>query len=217
MLRKIRRAIKHPHSDVCLVAKGELRNTLGKQELADPINNLLESYTPDDVRRLRYGPIRHRPRISIKKDKWRLDASLYPPIASNGQGQVCGLDRGGPVDGISPVKKALYKKAKDWKGKKLEQEVFLIAINLIAINVCHSECFPGDVQTAIYGHPYPIDQETFSDSLHRVSGVIAFSNAILGNELRAPVQLYGNPNRSIPKCLQFLRQESSLGDLLERG
>ena len=77
---------------------------------------------------------------------------------------------------------------------------------LIAVNICHSEYFWGDEEGIIHN--------AFSKSLSRVSGVIVFGNATLGNEHSAPVKLYKNPNRHIPGFLQFLERETSSRELL---
>ena len=212
-VRKIRAAMKRPHSDVWLDAEGELLTRLAKNRLVDPISKLLDAYSMEAVMALNETfPFHtwHWPRCSIEEGDWRLDVSLSPPIASNGEGQVFGPSRGGAVDGSSPIAKALSKKVQDWKKKTQRQEAFLIAIN-----VCHSDCFQGDEQEAIYGRPDPdVDQDALAKFLSPVAGVIAFGNAILGCEIGAPVQLYGNVDKGVPECLQFLRQEKKLGELL---
>ena len=212
-VRKIREVIEHPHSDVWLDAEGKLRNTLGKDPLASPIRKLLDSCSAEDVRGLEDGFSWHRPRTLIQEGDWRLEVSLSSPIASDGKGQVRGPSRGGCVDGSSPVAEALSKKVKDWTKKGLEREVFVIAINN-----CHSEYWWGDERSAIYAKSDSIaDQDAFSEPLSRVSGVIVFGKATLGQERSAPVQLHENRDRGIPECLQFLKQETSLAKLLGLG
>ena len=77
---------------------------------------------------------------------------------------------------------------------------------LIAVNICHFEYFWGDEEGIIHN--------AFFKSLSRVSRVIVFGNATLGNENSAPVKLYKNPNKDIPGCLQFLERETTSGGLL---
>lgn len=209
-VQKIRDAISYPHSDVWIDAEGELAKTLGRRRLVDPIRDLLDSCSPDAV--LGFGEVHswRRPRTTIQEDDWKLEISLARPIASDGRGQIRGPSRGGPVDGASAITKALRKKAKDWAGKRRDDVPFVIAIN-----VCHSEYFSGDELTAIYGSLDPaIGQDRFSRSLSRVAGVIVISNATLGQEQVAPVRLYENPDRGVPGCLQFLREETSFGGLI---
>ena len=209
-VRKIRETLINPHSDVWLYTTGELGKTLRKQRLVKPINELVESSNPDEVRRLQGESRWRRPGISINQGDWRMDVYLSPPVASDGRGQIWGPGRVGPVDGSSPLEKALSKKAKDWRQKKLEQEMFLIAVN-----ACHADYTWGDERNAIYGHPDPIvDQEAFAKSLSCVAGVIVFGNATLGRERVAPLQMYRNQDSRIPECLQFLSQEKCLGKVL---
>ena len=212
-VRKIVDAIEYPHSDIWLDAEGELCTTLGRDRLANPINELLNSSSTEDVRDFEDGYSLRRPRTLIQEDGWRLEVSLSSPIASHGNGQVWGPSRGGCVDGVSPVAKALSKKAKDWANKRLEGETFIIAINN-----CHSEYRWGDERRAIYANPDPmVDQDAFRRPLSRVSGVIGFGNATLGHERTSPVKLFDNPVKCAPECLRFLSCETSLGRLIGFG
>lgn len=214
VVRKITEQLKDPHSDVWLSATGELNRTLGKKCVVEPFEELLKTYTADDVRRLYsklgWAVAQNRLSTAIKEGDWVLEGYLAPPIASDGRGQIRGPGRVGVVDGSPPLAKALEKKAEDWGKKKLEKEIFLIAVN-----VCHSEFWWGDEREAIFGRSTPIsEQEAFSEPLSRVSGVIVFGNAVLGAERNSRVKLYTNMGKRIPECLRFLLQERSLGELL---
>ncbi len=209
-VRKIREAILCPHSDVWMDAEGELLKTLGKNRLIGPVQELLDSCSPDAVFGLEEVHSWHRPRTSIHEGDWKLDISLARPIGSNGKGQVHGPSRGGPVDSASAISRALWKKEKDWAEKKRDDATFVIAVN-----VCHSEYWSDDELEAIYGQSDPIiGQDRFSPSLSRVAGVAVIGNATLGAERGAPVRLHENPDRGAPECLQFLRQETSFGELI---
>ena len=208
--RKIGQAIRCPHSDVWLDAEGELPKTLGENCLVDPVQKLLDSCSPDAVPGLGEVPAWRRPHTSIQEGDWKLNIFLTRPIASDGKGRVHGPSRGGTVDGASPIVKALRKKAKDWADKNRGDATFVIAVN-----VCHSECWPGDELMAIYGKSDPVfGQDRFCGYLSRVAGVIVFGNATLGAESEAKVPMHANPDRSIPKCLRPLQQEASLGELI---
>ena len=49
---------------------------------------------------------------------------------------------------------------------------------------------------------------------HKVNGIIAVSNGVIGCEYHAPVRLYRNGNKQVPDCLRFLLEVHKLGDLL---
>ena len=209
-VRKIREAIRCPHSDVWMDAEGELLKTLGKNRLVGPVQELLDSCSPDAVFGLEEVPSWHSPQTSIQEGDWKLDIFLARPIASNRKGQVQGPSRGGPGDSALPIFRALRKKVKDWADKKRDDATFVIAVN-----VCHSEYWAGDELKAIYGKFDPIvGQDSFSQSLSRVAAVIVVGNATLGFEKGAPVRLHENPDRGAPECFQFLRQETSFGGLI---
>ena len=209
-VRKIRQAIRHPHSDVWLDAEGELLTHLRKSRLVDPVQSLLDSFSPDAVPGLGEVPEWRRPQTSIQEGDWKLDISLARPIASNGKGRVQGLSRGGSVDGVSPIENALEDKTKDWAEKKRDDATFVIALNS-----CHSESWSGDELMAIYGKSDPvIGQDSFSEYLSRVAGVIVVDNATLGAEKGASVRMHANPDRGIPECLRPLQQKTSLGELI---
>ena len=217
-VRKIKNAFNEPHSDVWLHATGELRRTLGKHRLVHPIKDLLRSYDADDVRRLEgespWAPWA-RPQTSISESGWRLDVHLRPPIASSGRGQIWGPSRVGPVDGSSTLAKALSKKAEDWKKKGLEQENFLIAVN-----VCHSDFSwyasdAIDIMRALY---CDLKEQRcgseFRRDLRHVTGIIAFNNGVLGKEIDTTVRIFRNGKANIPNCLHFLLEEGKFGSLI---
>ena len=209
-VRKIREAVEHPHSDVWLDAEGELLKTLGRRRLVGPVQELLDSCSPEAVFGLEDIHSWRRPRTSIPEGDWKLEISLARPIASDGKGRVRGPSRGGSVDGVSPIDRALRKKAEDWADKKRDDATFVIAVN-----VCHSEYWPGDELRAIYGNSDPcVGQDRFSRSLSRVAGVLVIGNATLGQERGASVRMYENPDRETPECLRFFRQETSFGGLI---
>ena len=161
VVHKIKQAIECPHSDVWLVAEGELRQSLGRDRVTRPIRDLLDSCTAADVRGSEDEYSWRQPRTLIQEGDWRLEVSLSPPIASDGKGQVRGPSRGGCVDGVSPVAKALSRKAEDRKNKRLREESFVIAIN-----ICHSEYGWDDERSATYTRADPIvGLEAFSRSL----------------------------------------------------
>lgn len=208
--RKIRQAIRCPHSDVWLDAEGELLKTLGKNRLVGPVQELLNSCSPDAIPGLDEMPAWRRPQTSIQEGDWKLDIFLTRPIAWDGKGRCHGPSRGGSVDGASPIVRALRKKAKDWADKNLDDDTFVIAVN-----VCHSEYWSDDELVAIYGKSDPVvGQDRFCGYLSRVAGVIVVGNATLGAERGANVRMHANPDRIIPECLQPLQQESNLGELI---
>ena len=216
-LQKIKQNLAAPHSDVWLSATGQLRRRLRKTRvtcMVKPFQELRRRFTADEVKRLHleYGAAWAWSHLSdsVEKENWALHGYLAPPIASDGQGQVRGLGKGGAVDGAAPLGDALKRKFDDWKEKKLPEEIFLVAVN-----VCHSEFYWGDQMSAIFGPTYPIGkQDGFSGSLSGIDGVIVFDNMVLGAERSARVKLYQNGSRHIPECLRFLLRERRSDDLL---
>jgi hypothetical protein len=209
-VRKIRRAIRFPHSDVWLHAEGELLKTLGKPSLVGPVQELLDSCSPGAVLGLDEVPTWRRPQTSIQEGDWKLDIFLARPIASDGKGRVIGPSRGGSVDGTAPIKKALRKKAKDWADKNRDGATFVIAVS-----VCHSEYWSGDELMAIYGKSHPVvGQDPLSGYLSRVAGVIVVGNATLGAEKGSNVRMHTNPDWNTPGCLRPLQLKTSLGELI---
>ena len=91
---KIRDVLGEPHSDIWLHATGELRKTLGKDQLVDPIKDLLGRYGPDDVRRLKKEPPWRLPRTSIRENGWRLEGRVGGVVAEPlpPQTRACAID-----------------------------------------------------------------------------------------------------------------------------
>ena len=108
----------------------------------------------------------------------------------------------------------LEEKVKNWEEGKIQDHIFLIAIN-----VCHSDSFSDDLEQAIFGHPeFAGDaEENFLEYLSCVNGVIVFRNARCVMSATPQVRLYKNGKRIILGCLRFLLQERRLGDLLGIG
>ena len=213
-IEKLRRHLKKPlHSNLWVSATGELKQSLG-QKFVKQFQGLLDEHPQEEVlkRHREYGSQLGSWLLSIefRAGNWVLEGRLKPAIASSGAGQVWGPERGGPVDGVTPITMALKKKVKNWRERRIKDRVFLIAIN-----VCHSDSFPDDPERAIFGHGRTGNgEDDFREYLSCVNGLLVFYHATLGNERSAPVRLYRNGNRDIPECLQFLLQEQRLGDLL---
>lgn len=216
-VKKLRKYLRKPlHSNLWLLAKGELKKSLSK-EIVKPFQDLLDKHSPEEVRNIhrQYGPQLGSWFLSteFREGDWVLEGRLKPAVASSGAGQVWGPVRSGPVDGAEPIRTALKKKVKDWQERKIKDHIFLIGIN-----VCRSDSISDDPEQAIFGHGRLGDGDgNFVEHLSCVNGVIVFYNATLGNERSAPVRLYKNGQRDIPKCLSFLLQEQRLGDLLGIG
>ena len=214
VVQKIKDNLISPHSDIWLDADGELNATLGKKRVVQPFNDLLDKNPAEEVRRIhaRYGLLGAYPQLSteITEGDWVLKGFLVPPRTSHCKGKILGVSRGGPVDGVTPLKMALLKKEKDWKEKQLKKEIFLIAVNY-----CHSEFFQGDEKQAMYGHNDIKEHEEFSELSSYVNGIMVFSHE--RPRKNSPVRIYQNGNKCIPECLQFLLQERKLGGLLGIG
>ena len=213
-VRKIKKDLIDPHSDLILFATGELRKTLRRDNVAAPFRNLLDKYSADDVKQYHskfgYGYATELLSAEVREGDWVLEGYLAPPASSDDKGRIVGLGIGGAMDGSTPLAAALSRKAVDWKKKKLEDEMFLVAVN-----VCHSEYSLGDEVEAIFGRSDATGERgEFLRKLHRISGVLVFGNATLGNERCAPVKLYRNGGKRIPDCLRFLLQEQCFGKLL---
>lgn len=207
-LRKITEAFPEPHSDVRLRVEGKLGRTLARHRLIAPIKKLLDSCSPHEVE------IHHRgwiaPQTAIEEGDWLLEVKLLPATGWEGKGVIRGPSSGGSVDGVTPLMKALSRKAEHWNRKRLSQESFLIAVS-----VCHADYFLGDEEEAVYRRTGGgLDRKAFRDSLACVAGVIVFSCATLGMERSAPVRIFANPNRRLPGCFDFLRQERRLAELI---
>ena len=215
-VEKLRKHLKRLHSDLRLSAKGELKKSLGR-DFVKQFQDLLDKHTPSEVRHMHreHGSLWAPSLLSTEfsEGNWVLKGELRPAFASSGAGKVLGPARTEYVDGAQPITTALEQKVKNWKELMIKDRVFLIAIN-----VCHSDSFSDDPEQAIFGLGRSDDGEgDFREYLSCVNGVIVFYKATLGNECGAPVRLYKNGNKNIPKGLQFLLQEQRLGDLLGIG
>ena len=219
-VHKLRQGLKDLHSDLWLRAEGHLRRTLGKKRLVQPFQNLLRAHTPDEVRDLhsRLGRFEAETYLSetIREGQWELAGRLDPPRATNGQGHVWGPARGGAVSAEAPLKRALAKKAQDWRRAPLKEQCFLVAVN-----ICNPDfAWNLDEIRAIHAPDAPIHagsdtrKSLFAQYLSRVAGVLIVDKATLGQEGAARVRLYQNPQRRLPNCLQSLLAEQRLGDLL---
>lgn len=204
------------HSNIWLEAEGELRRTLGRKDIVKPIQELLDRYGPEEVRKLHSTGRRwEQPRCQIRDGAWVLTAYLDPPHSSSGVGQVWGPARGGAVDGSTAIRNALRKKASKWRN------VNLLGIPLlVAVNGCHSEFDWNehddiDVRRAVFKEPNGEEHTgEFHESLRCLAGVIIFRHAVLGNERQSRVQLFKNETGEIPDYLHFLFNPQELGGLL---
>ena len=216
-VQKIRAKMNSPHSDIWLDAEGELRTTLGTEHVVKPFRDLLDRYTADEVRKIysMCGQARAVRMLSteIREGNWVLKGRLEPIGTSHASGKIHGPTRGGAVDVSVQLTKALSDKVKDWKKKQLDNEIFLIAVN-----ICHSDFFWGDEKEAIFGYRKSFEKhQEFTKTLSRANGIITVGNAVLGGERNSPVRVYQNGNKCIPDCLKFLIQEKKLEDLLGIG
>lgn len=202
--RKIRKSFSAPHSDVRLRTTGDLERTLSSHRVSEPIEKLLAAHTQEDVLRS-WEP----PKTVIEEGDWKLEAELLRPTGRGCRGVIRGPNRTASVDGVAPLANALSKKAEDWKRRKMPDE----AAFLIAVNVCHSDSSLSDREEVIYKRTASgMDRTMFADYLTRVAGVIFFSRATLGRGT-ARVRMYGNPQRHVPDCLEFLRRERTIAEL----
>ncbi|MCY3931988.1 MAG: hypothetical protein OXH70_09730 [Acidobacteria bacterium] len=207
-VRKIADAFPEPHSDIRLRMDGKFGRALGKHRLIAPIEKLLGSCSPSEVRRFHGGLM--SPQTAIEEGDWRLEVKLLPATGRDGKGVIRGPSGGGSVDGVTPLTKALSRKAEDWKRSGLDDESFLIAVN-----VCHADFFLGDREEPIYRRTGDgLDRGAFRDALSGVAGVIVFSHATLGMEGSALVRMFPNPNRRSPACLDLLRRERRLAEVV---
>ena len=217
---KIKEGLAGLHSDLWLRAEGHLRRTLGKKRLVQSFQNLLKAHTPSEVRELhsRLGPFEAEEYLSatISEGQWALTGRLDPPRAPSGQGQVLGPVRSGTVSAEAPLKRALAKKAQDWRRTDFKEQCFLVAVN-----VCNLDFgWNLDEVRAIYAPDAPIHRgngarrSPFAPYLSRVAGVLIVDHATLGSEQTARVRLHRNPHRPLPNCLRLLLAEQRLGDLI---
>ena len=219
---KIRKNIPSPHSDLWLEIVevggklGTLHKTLAKEFVVKPFLELLENHSEGEVHQIhsRWGLSRPWlfPSTEIREGNWVLKGTLWPPLNPSCKGQIWGPERGGVVDGTTPLLESLQEKAKKWKNADFRGIPFLIAVN-----ICHSD-FDGhedDVNRALFEYVDVRERtENFRKSLTRVNGVMIVNNAVLGNELGAGVRLFRNGDTHIPESLHFLFEEQKLGNLL---
>lgn len=204
-VEKIREEIKEPHSDVDLVTHGALQKSLGKKYLVDKVCETLKSHSPEEVRELSERYYNHPPQATITEDGWRMEIFLRPPGHPSGVGQILIPFRPAACDGSQSLSSALKKKAKEWREKKIENEMFIIAIN-----ACHLEYSRGEEVEAIYGQSIDDDsQQEFRTELRGTSGIIVFDNLTLGNEEIATLKFFRNGSHRIPESFDDLLNKDS--------
>lgn len=204
-IRKIREEIIRPHSDVKLKFRGSYQKFLSKKCLVTMVRETLKSHTPEEVR-MHFERCRNQiPQANFTKDGLKMEVFLTPPWHPSGVGEVLLPEGSVAGDGSLSLHSALKKKAKKWRKKKVENEMFLIAIN-----ACHGKYSRGEEVEAIYGQSIADGgQQEFRDELRGASGIIVFDNLTLGNEEIASLKLFRNGNHRIPECLEFLEDKDS--------
>ena len=209
-VKKLKKGIPAPHSDIFLDAEGQLHDTLPANVITEPFRKLLRRISADQVRAVffRDSQADVLSEVVVHSD-WRLRGRLSPPISISQEGGIRGPGRVAMCDGFTPLYNSLYKKAVKWKNSDFRGMPFLVAIN-----ACHSEFdwYEYDIRRALYANPD--SPEGFHRKLSCLSGVIVFDRVFLGNEIGARVKLFRNGDSRIPKCLMFLLEERKLGDLL---
>ena len=126
--------------------------------------------------------------------------------------------------GVEILRATVEKKAKKYRSQDLAGLPYIIAVNLGAVSSQWIQCTDSgeynkevaadaeeDVLRALGGSP---TGREFVPKLKHVNGVIVVHNGTLGNEKIAGVKLYRNGDAHIPKCLQFLLDYKSFGNLL---
>ena len=211
------------HSDVYLETEGTLPENLPKKDVryvVRRLRELLERYHPVEVSRLYF---KHgswdwpqiEPFNPSEKWDWTLKGHLAPVFHSSGVGQVQGPARSGACDGSHFLRASLDEKAKKWRGFDFEGRPFLVAVNVCDSDFSWGENDTIDIRRALFD---TLDREgqsgKFRNSLDCIGGVIVFEHAVLGNEVRAKVQLFRNGDANIPESLRFLSEEQRLGALL---
>ena len=215
-VEKIRRYISYPHSDIWLEAEGTLRRTLGKSEIVCCFEQLLERYRPEEVQHLYSTSQRWKfPFCEVADGNWTLTGYLHPPRSSSGVGQVFGPARSSTCDGSKAIRDSVFRKASAWKNVNLEGIPLLVAVNCCQSEFFWSEHDNIDIQHALFANSGG-DGCTgeFQESLNCLCGVIVFYHAVLGNERRSRVQMFGNENADLPEYLHFLFDPHELGALL---
>ena len=208
-VRKIREEIPLLHSHLWLEATGELNRMLPKERVVAPFRALLEEYTPEDVRRRHgEGGMWNAPQARLTDGNWVLTGSL-DPAPDGAAGHVVGPARGGAVDFSKSLREKLSDKARKWKNVDFGGSPFLVAVN-----DC-SSLRNRSTESALFGRTTSDDApREFRRTFSNVDGVLVVSNAVLGNEINAGVQLYRNGDAQIPACLRHLEQPHRLGELL---
>ena len=223
-VEKVVQNIPSPHSDIWLEMEGRLDKTLGGKDVVKPLHELLERYSPEEVRRI--NSIRgshYLPSTEIKEGDWELKGTLRPPPSASSRGKVVGpaRSRSGSFEAFdcpTPFSNAVHEKAKKWRKLDFRGIPFLIAVNVCDADFAWSGGDAIIIRRALFKKAGLLEQsEYFRESLSQVNGVIIFTRAVLGNEISARVQLYRNGDAHIPERLHFLFEEQKLGDLLGIG
>lgn len=220
-LAKITKHIPSPHSDIWLEKKGSLDKTLGKQDVVKPFQDLLDSHTPDEVRRIHFERGLHDSLSDeIREGDWVLKGTLRPPPGGTLGGKVLSPARFRShtletIDGPTPFSEAVQKKAKKWRKLDFGGIPFLIAVNVCDDDFALSGRDEIIISQALFKESDSLEQSgNFQKSLSHVNGVFIFTRAVIGNEIEARVQLYRNGDAPIPERLLFIQEEQKLGDLL---
>lgn len=209
-VKKLRKAIPSPHSNIVLHSEGELRTTLSARYLVAPFESLLARYTADDVKNLRFRGVHHDAlSAEVRHGEWVLRGRLEPQYIPSHKCRIRGPNRAAFCDAWSPLSKSVVKKARKWKKADFSETPLFIAVN-----ACHSEFdwYDYDIKRALFTTPEA--DSYFRHSLSHVSGVLVCERVFLGRETGARVKLYRNGASDIPECLNFLLKEQRLGDLL---
>lgn len=216
MMRKITEGVSRPHSYVDLGVQGQLKTTLARKFVVDPVLDLLNKWTADDVRRYESNSAAERqaraPIACVSKGDWRLTIRLRA-VEPGKIGSVwwpSGVDDG-VVD--ESMKEALEEKAAHWRDLGRKDEIVLIAINVCdgIFGLELEEEVGRVIYNGVLGRANGLE---FAHFLRGINGVIVFNNATLGNERIADVKLYRNGREPIPDCLKCLLHGCNLGLLL---
>ena len=215
--QKIVKYVAHPHSHVDLQTQGRLDTTLPRKFVVNPILNLLDEWSVNEVRRYERNPAAENrtsaPIACVSKGNWKLTASLRP-VERGGVGSVWGPIEADDVAIDVSLRQSLKKKASHWR--ELGQQDGIV---ILAINLCHRlfglEELDVEVGNVIYGAGAGGEKRLeFSPFLRDINGVLVFNNATLGNERTAHLRLYRNGEERIPECLKVLLHGRELGPLL---
>lgn len=223
-LDKITKHIPSPHSDIWLEAEGTLRRRLGAKRVVEPFRELLKKHSAEEVRRIHskrgMAQARRLQPTEIREGDWVLKGTLRPPPSGILEGKVLAPARFRSssleaFDGPTPFSEAVQKKAKKWRNFDFRGIPFLIAVNVCDDDFVWSGHDEMIISQVLFKASDSLRQSgNFRKSLSHVNGVIVCTNAVLGNEIEARVQLYRNGDAHIPERLLFLLEEQKLGDLL---